>query len=866
MQTIARDAGHPVPLLIALDQENGGVNSLYDENYITQFPSAMGVAATGSQGLAHEVALATAQELKAVGVNWILGPVLDVLTNVKSQPLGVRTTGDDPQEVSQYGAEFMRGFQEAGLATCGKHFPSYGNLEFLGSQAEVPIITESLDQLSLSALVPFRNAIANGLDSMMVGGVSMSSAGVNVMHACLSEQVVDDLLRKDLNFRGVVVSECLEMEALTHNIGVGGGTVMAKNAGCDIILLCRSFAVQQEAINGLKLGVENGIISRSRIEQSLRRVLQMKARCTSWEQALNPPGVRALTQMQPSHTRLSKRAYSGSISVVRDKRRLLPLSGILDPNEELLLLTPLVEPLPASAVSRSVAAHLGLSLEDPIAWDRTASVLSGESVFKELGRALSRQRNGRVLHTSYTTNGVRPIHENLIERASVVIVVTADANRHLYQHGFTKHVSMLCRMSQSGQPREKPLVVVAASSPYDFATDRSVDTYVCTYDFTEPALEALVQVLHGELTPTGSLPGSISRNQKLHQAKQHWLVENWNEERDAHALGALLDVARADSGQNSELQGVTSDSFLLRRPEVIEAHLVVRNSSTRALYGFCSTYFFRSTGTGVIGSLIVDPSRRRLSIGQSLHHRAVHTLLQRKGIKRFQLGSRLPGIYLGIPATHPVERKRLRQWFANLGWNTALSRPVCSVVLRNVPTWTPPDGLVNALKNHTPLRYDLVYGWDYAEVVLEHVRKNSRSGVQDIYHVALGGAPDCGIIRALRADDGEMLGSVVIYNERSVLATHMAALKAQTVLAGGISSPVISPSVGEYATVLQGLVFLALKQSRKQGAKAVIMDSVSRASSFPCWSETMRLTGYTGRWGQQCKLSIRNGIRDVASV
>lgn len=833
LQTIAHDAGHPVPLLIALDQENGGVNSLYDEIYIRQFPSAMGIAATGSKSLAHEVARATAQELKAVGVNWILGPVLDVLTNVKSQPLGVRTTGDNPQEVSKYGVESMEGFQEAGLITCGKHFPSYGNLEFLGSQTDVPVITESLDQLSLSALVPFRNAIIQGLDSMMVGGVSMSSAGVNVMHACLSEQVVDDLLRRDLSFRGVVVSDCLEMEALTHNIGVGGGTVMAKNAGCDIILLCRSFTGQQEAINGLKLGVENGIIDRAQIEQSLRRVLRMKARCTSWEQALNPPGLRALAQMQHSHTNLSKRAYNSSISVVRDKRELLPLSNTLEPNEELLLLTPLVKPLPASAVSRSVAAHLGLSLEDPTAWDRTTSVLSGESVFKELGRSLSRHRNGKVLHTSYTTNGVRPIHEELIDRASAIILVTTDANRHLYQHGFTKHVSMLCRFSPSGEPREKPLIVVAASSPYDFATDRSIETYVCTYDFTETALEALVQGLCGELTPTGVLPGSISRSQKLFQAREHWLVENWNEERDTQALDALLEVVRADSVANSELLGVTSTSFQLRRPGVVEAHLVVRNSSTRALYGFCSTYFFKSTGTGVIGSLIVDPARRRLSIGGSLHHRAIRTLLQHKGIKRFQLGTRLPGIYLGIPASHPVERKRLRQWFANLGWNKVQSRPVCRVMLRNLSMWTPPEGLVEMLQSSAGMvRYDLVLGWDYANPVLDHVRTNSRPGVQDIYHMALGSAPDCGIIRALQVDDGAMLGSAIIYKGRSKLAGHMPALQAQPGSRGGMSSVVISPTVGEYySTVLQGLVFLGIRQIRKQGAEAVVLDCVSLSSA-----------------------------------
>ncbi|KAJ5806165.1 uncharacterized protein N7503_003767 [Penicillium pulvis] len=839
LQTIARNAGHPVPLLIALDQENGGVNSLYDEIYVRQFPSAMGMAATGSKTLAHEVAVATAQELKAVGVNWILGPVLDVLTNVRNQPLGVRTSGDDPQEASHYGVQFMKGYQEAGLVTCGKHFPSYGNLEFLGSHADVPIITESLEQLSLSALVPFRNAIMQGLDAMMVGGVSISSAGMNVMHACLSDQVVDDLLRKDLKFKGVVVSECLEMEALTHNIGVGGGTVMAKNAGCDVILLCRSFPVQQEAINGLKLGVENGIIGRPRIRQSLLRVLNLKSRCTSWEQALNPPGLLSLTQMQPSHTNLSTRAYNNSITVMRDENNLLPLSNVVDANEELLLLTPLVKPLAASAVTLSTNESKHGSLDPAATLDRTASVVSGESVFKELGRSLSRQRNGRVLHTSYTAHGVRPIHEDLIKRASAVIVITADANRNLYQQAFSKHISLLCQSqySLSGERFEKPLVVVAVSSPYDFVTDSSIGTYICTYDFTETALQTLVKVLYGDLTPTGCLPGSISRSQKIHQSRQHWLVENWNEDRDAHALDALLDIVREDctKGQQSELLGATSNSFLLRKEDIDEAHFVVRNSSTQALYGFCATYFFRSTGTGVIGCLIVDPSRRKLSIGHSLHSRAIRTLLQRKGMKRFQLGSRLPGIYLGIPTVSSVERKRLRQWFANLGWNTALSRPVCSVVLRNLGTWTPPDGLTVALKN-AAVNYDLVYGWDYAREILDHIKTNARQGVTDIYRVALGGAPNCGIIRAKRPSDEMILGSIVIYNERSALAEHMPALRATQGPVGGISSPVISPCADDYSIVMQGLILLAIKQIQKLSAQGVVMDCVDGDGNFDCIS------------------------------
>ena len=890
LQTIARDAGHPVPLLIALDQENGGVNSLYDELYIRQFPSAMGIAATGSQSLAREVAMATAQEMKAVGVNWLLGPVLDVLTNVKSQPIGVRTMGDDPLEVSRYGVEFMKGFQEAGLATCGKHFPSYGNLEFLNSHTEAnedaSSAAESPDQANHSALAPFRNTIAQGLDAMMVGGVPMSSTGANVMHGSLSEHVVHRLLRECLDFQGVVVSECLEMEALTHSMGISGGTVMAKNAGCDIILLCRSFAEQQEAINGLQFGIESGIIGRAQVEQSLRRVLRMKARCTSWEQALNPPGLQALAQMQLPHASLSQKAYRSSISVVRDKRNLLPLTSFLDPSDELLLLTPLVKPLPTSAVSRAVFPQLDLSsFEDPIGWDRTTSILSGESVFKELGRSLARQRHGRVLHTSYTANGVRPIHEHLIDRASAVIVVTTDAIRHLYQQSFTKHVSMLCRRSpdleddedgdddeeeeEDNEARDKPLVVVAASSPYDFTTDRSIETYICTYDFTEAALETVVQVLNGKLSPMGTLPGSVRRSPKVHQARHHWLVEAWNEERDSHALDALLDTIRVvgTSAQSSQLMGVTANSFLLRRPEtVLEDHLVVRSigsscstttTTSNEIYGFCATYFFQSTGTGAIGSLIVHPARQNLSIGSTLHHRAIRSLLQRKGLQRLQLGCCFPGIYLGIPANHPAERKRLRQWFANRGWKTGLSRPVHSMLLRDLPAWAPPEATVTRLQqqNTTTIRYELLFGWDHAEAVLDYVKmttttasakKNpSRLATQDLdlYRIALRDAPNCGIIRAVRVDDGVAVGSVIVYNAQSVLAGHSQPFlqtRHQLVRTGGLAALITTPSPttgtsGTAATtattegVAQGLVLLGTKQLRKQGTEAVVLDSVSIA-------------------------------------
>jgi len=400
--------------LIAVDQENGGVNSLFDEEYICQFPSSMGQAAAGNADLAYEIAKATATEVSAVGVNLILGPVLDVLTNARVQPLGVRAIGDDPQEVSQYGIAAMNGYKAAGVATCGKHFPSYGNLDVRGSNLDIPIITQTLEELSISAMVPFRNAIATGnLDAMFVGGCGITSPTMNVNHACLSDQVVNELLRDELKFNGVAISECLEMEALRNEIGVKTGTVMAVEAGCDLILLCRAYDIQLEAIEGLKLGLENELITKERIYTSLNRVLRMKSGCTSWAKALNPPGISLLSQIHPAHYSLSMKAYDNSITVIRDTEKLLPLNQSMHQDEELLLLTPLVKPLPASAMtktlleSKSRPEAITTEHDKWLHRDRGA-IMSGEGVFRELGRSLARARKGKLLHTSYTANGVRP--------------------------------------------------------------------------------------------------------------------------------------------------------------------------------------------------------------------------------------------------------------------------------------------------------------------------------------------------------------------------------------------------------------------------------------------------------------------------
>lgn len=803
LQTVARNARHPAPLLIAVDQENGGVNSLYDEILVQQFPSALGVAAAGSPELARAIAKATAHQLAAVGVNLILGPVLDVLSDGRAQPLGARSLGEDPTSVATYAVEYVRGYHDAGIAACGKHFPSYGNLDFLRTQADMPVISDAPDKLAISALAPFRAAVSAtddagapaGVDAMLVGGCVVSALGADAAtHACLSPPIVDGLLRRDLGFDGVVMSECLEMDSLGHSLGVGRGTVMAVNAGCDLLLLCRSLPAQQEAFAAVRAGAEAGAIAPARLRRSLARIAALKARATSWDRALGPPGTGLLSVLQPSHAALSREAYDRSVTVVRDRDHLLPISSMLAPHESLLLLTPHLKPLAASALS---ARMFELPPQPPQETHTHEPPHQSpfESVFRELGRTLARQRHGRVMHASYTSTGLATMHEQLVGRAHAVVVVIADANRHRFQASFTKHLALLCaHAGDGGRHKAKPLIVVAVSSPYEFATDETIGTYVCTYDFSETALQTLANILCGNLVPSGVLPGlgsldgkgmSEKRSYRGLRPRENWLVENFNMERDGAALDALLAAVQAKSeGEvaepgavdkiapdgaglvfgRSELANVKASSFLLGRPQdVAENHFVVRsggaaddadaatangsaegahdgnsngnsNGSTPALYGFCATYVFRATRTAVVGAILVAPDQQRRGIGSALHARAVRALAaaamvqthshlyhhshshthtrshsrshshshghghvhihRPEPVRRFQLGCRLPGVYLGVPTDRPAERRRLRAWLADRGWNMALSRPVFTMVLRLRPVsrWREPEG------------------------------------------------------------------------------------------------------------------------------------------------------------------------------
>ena len=410
--------------------------------------------------------------------------------------------------------------------------------------------------------------------------------------------------------------------------------------------------------------------------------------------------------------------------------------------------------------------------------------------------------------------------------------MTADANRNLYQAGFTKHVSMMCSMLKaSGQ--KKSLVVVAVSSPYDFAMDKTVGTYVCTFDFTETAMHALVRGLFGEFTPHGTLPGTLRKSKKALKSRQQWLVESYSRDRDAQGLDDLLQsLARASAPHLPFLGATTAAAFELFNPSMDEAHFVVRNSSTKALYGFCATYYYTKGGTGIVGALLVDPAKRNVAVGRSLHRRALRNLVQKRGIKKVRLGLSFPGVFLGIPADDATS---VKGWFAGCGWDVSFPRRLANMVIHHLEAWTPPEGLARHIGNAN-ISFDLIHGLDNAESVLSHVATHASSPeVFELYRFALQESnKTCGVVRAKSQVDS-LLGTVIICSPGSLLATFVPALLPAyhgDELIGGVVAPVV-PATAQATTVLQGLALMGIRQNKAHKSARTVLSWVQEDACEP---------------------------------
>jgi beta-N-acetylhexosaminidase len=272
LQGVAKDAGHALPLLVAVDQEGGRVSRLSEP--WTVWPPMRAVGRIGSEDLARKVGAGLAAELSACGIRWDLAPDVDVDTNPDNPVIGDRSFGDDPGLVGRLGAALIRGLQEGGVAACAKHFPGHGDTD-VDSHLELPAVDHPWPRLDEVELPPFRAAIGAGVASIMTAHVMVRELD-DTVPATLSPRVVDGLLRKEMRYGGVIVSDDLEMNAVATHWGVGQGAVKAAQAGCDVLPVCSRVEAQVEAIESLIRALEAEAVPWSAMDDACARIRRLK--------------------------------------------------------------------------------------------------------------------------------------------------------------------------------------------------------------------------------------------------------------------------------------------------------------------------------------------------------------------------------------------------------------------------------------------------------------------------------------------------------------------------------------------------------------------------------------------------------------
>jgi beta-N-acetylhexosaminidase len=261
------------PLLIAIDQEGGRVSRL--PKSFTIFPPCEVLGRCQSSELAYAAAATIAKELRAVGINMNMAPVLDVNSNAANPVIGDRAFGPTPEVVSELGLATIGGLQDNRVVGCGKHYPGHGDTN-ADSHKELPVVVAPRERLEAIELPPFR-AAAPRVGAMMTAHVLYPSLDERYP-ATLSAAIIGGLLRKEIGYDGVVLTDDLEMHAIIDHYGMEEATVRAILAGCDMPLICRDRNREVAAITALDKAVADGTVSADRLEQSLARVAKLKAR------------------------------------------------------------------------------------------------------------------------------------------------------------------------------------------------------------------------------------------------------------------------------------------------------------------------------------------------------------------------------------------------------------------------------------------------------------------------------------------------------------------------------------------------------------------------------------------------------------
>ncbi|HEY4227461.1 MAG TPA: glycoside hydrolase family 3 N-terminal domain-containing protein [Candidatus Limnocylindrales bacterium] len=461
----ARVGSDGLPLLIAADQEGGQFLALGDG--WTPFAGAMAIGATGDSDLAERVGRAIGTELRATGVNVDYAPVLDVALSPENPSLGIRAFGDDPAEVARLGAAWLRGVQSAGVAATGKHFPGAGSTG-VDTHHALAVAERSRAEVEATELVPFRAAIEAGVRVVMSGhfaapGLTASRA----LPSTLSRRVMGDLLRDELGFDGVSITDALDMHALAQGASQAVDVLASLEAGVDLLLATADRVSQRRIEATLLRASEIQLLDPERSRRAAARIAGLRR----WLGTFESPGLEVVASAD--HLALARELAARSLTLVRDAGALLPLR--LSADARVLAVMPAPRDLTPADTSSFVTPTLATALRAHHA--PVDEVITGHPPTGAEIAGLREQAAG---------------YDALI--VGTISAAPASPQADLVQ-----------ALAATG----KPLVTVALRTPWDLAAYPEAGTHVCTYSILRESMDALAAALFGRVEAPAGFPGRL---------------------------------------------------------------------------------------------------------------------------------------------------------------------------------------------------------------------------------------------------------------------------------------------------------------------------------------------------------------------
>lgn len=458
-----------IPLLISADFESGIGMRLSDG---TSFPFNMGVAATGDPEFAFEMAKVISAESRAIGVFQNYAPVADINDNPDNPVIGIRSYSENKFTVARYAGEFIKGSRQVGVLTTAKHFPGHGNTK-IDSHIDLPVIAGDSAHLFNNELYPFIRAIHDDVQSIMVGHLVVPALeGNDSLPATLSYKIVTDLLKNRLGFDGLIITDAMNMQALTKYFSEDSATVMAVNAGNDILIMPPD---ADETINALVDAVQSGKISIQRINESVRKILAAKRWLRLQDDRF--PDIKNLKSKigTKSSLALALKIADRSITLVRNTRGVVPLR----PRKYRKVL--------------SVAFSYGIDQDSALIFQKEVKenfrrpsvyILNKESKPKEYDRVLRDARRADLILVPYY---MRPPSDEESQKL------------------FIKYKRVIDKLLVT----RAPVVMISFGDPYLLSRYPNSKTYLSAFSDSPVSQKSLMRALLGKIDITGTLPVSM---------------------------------------------------------------------------------------------------------------------------------------------------------------------------------------------------------------------------------------------------------------------------------------------------------------------------------------------------------------------